>query len=252
MALPPELFDEVIFQLRHDKPTLLNCSLVVKSWVYWSQKLLHDWHLRFTPETFRTWQETASLSSIESLQYVRSLTCSQFPIDDFHEDHLKSFHRLQHITLHRVTSIRPDLTNLFPASQNTLSSLHLSLLSIHRTVIANIIDCFPNLRKLHIDRSRISYGPMNTPFPSRSPRGKLRLTGLLAADMGSLCACLCGLDLGYDELEIVNPPSRPNSFVPPIVHACGEALERLKFSPSSCKPQCYAPVPILQHYLTQP
>ena len=87
MVLPPELIYEIIFHLRHDKQALLKCSLVTNLWAYSSQKLLHDWHLRFTPETFQAWKETAPSTSIEPLQHVRSLTCSSFdPLDDFHGD----------------------------------------------------------------------------------------------------------------------------------------------------------------------
>ena len=100
MALPPELVDDILIYLRHDKRTLLNCSLAAKSWVCRSQKLLHDWHHCFTPETHRTWQETASPTGAEQLQHVRSLTCSRFNrLLPSHRGYFKSFPRLLHITL---------------------------------------------------------------------------------------------------------------------------------------------------------
>ena len=243
MPLPSELVDEIIFQLRHDKPTLLICSLVAKSWVYWSQKLLRDWHLRFTPETLRIWKETASPEGMGLLQHVRSLTCARFhPLDKFHGDHLRSLNRLQHIVLCRVSSIRSDLTNSLPASQNTLSSLHLSLVFACDNAILNLIVHFPNLKNLHIERCTIWQGFRNFRSTSRSPRGKLRLTDLTNRDMSTLSAHLSKLELGYDEIEISSTLYGPSDLtLLPIIHACGKALARLEFSPSCGKFRCYAP-----------
>ena len=242
MVLPPELIYEIIFHLRHDKQAFLECSLVAILWAYSSQKLLHDWHLRFTPETFQAWQETASSTSMEPLQHVCSLTCSGFnPLDDFHGDLLKSFHRLQHITLHLITSTRLDLANSLPASQNTLLSLLLSHVSFFDTAVMNLINHFPNLRELHIDQSRICKDRENVPSSSISPRGLLRLTDLRAGSLVSLFTCLSGLELEYDELEMVGPTSsQPRLYVPPIVYACGKALAHLKLSPHFCEPQHHA------------
>lgn len=54
---------------RYDKQTLLNYSLLAKSWGYQSQNL-HDWHLYicFTPKTYRTRWETASPASMEGFE----------------------------------------------------------------------------------------------------------------------------------------------------------------------------------------
>ena len=150
MALPPELVDEILTQLRDDKQTLLNCSLIAKSWAYPSQKLLHDWHLCFIPETYRTWQETASPTRMELLPRVRSLTYRNFDsLHPFRRDHLKSFHRLQQITLRDISlNIQSDIINYLPASQNTLSSLYLANVSIYNTALVDLINHFPNLRDL--------------------------------------------------------------------------------------------------------
>ena len=242
MVLPPELIYEIIFHLRHDKQALLKCSLVTNLWAYSSQKLLHDWHLHFTPETFQAWKETAPSTSIEPLQHVCSLTCSGFdPLDDFHGDHLKSFHRLQHITLHLITSTRPDLANSLLASQNTLSSLLLRNVFFFDTAVVNLINHFPNLRELDIDQSMIHNDRENVPSSSISPRGLLHLTDLRAGSLVSLFTCLSGLELEYDELEMVGPTSsQPCLYVPPIVYACGKALVCLKLSPHFCEPQRHA------------
>ena len=234
--------DEILLHLRSDKQTLLNCSLVAKSWVYRSQKLLHVWHLSFTPETLRAWQETASLESMELLQHARLLTCSWFrPLESFRGDHLKSLYRLQHITLHYITSARSDLTNFLPACQNTLSSLHLSAVSVYDVAIMGLINYFPNLRELHIDRSTIWKDFWTTPSSSRLPHGKLRLTDLVDQHMSTLSLHLSKLELGYDEIEVFNTHRSPQPSVPPIIYACGKALTRLEFSTPSRKFWCYAP-----------
>ena len=245
MALPPELVEEILIYLRHDKRTLLNCSLVAKSWIYTSQKLYY-WDQCFTPETYRTWQETASPTSTELLQHVRLLTCSLFTsLDDFHRDHLKLFHRLQHLTLTRIGSIRPDVIDLLSASLNTLSLLHLCYVSVYDSILAKFIDCFPNIRELHIDQATIEEDDSTSPSASRPPRGKLRLNCLRARDMAVLSSCLSKLELEYDELEVASSLNRPYLYLPPIVYGCGKTLARLELEPLESKFPCYEP-PILR------
>ena len=243
MSLPPELIDEILFHLRHDKQTLLNCSLVAKSWVYRSQKLLYEWHLRLTPETFRTWQETASPTSMESLQHVHSLTYSEFyTFDIFHGDYLKPpLHRLQHITFNDVWFVQPDPTKSLPASQTTISSLYLCRVDIFTITIVNLINFLPNLKDLHIHQCMI-FGHLTVEIPpfTKSPRGTLHLTDIGAMNMALLSSCFSDRELGYDELEIVDC-GQSDSDVLPIVYACGKALVRLKLSNPPCKPWRHAP-----------
>ena len=124
-TLPPELVDEILIHLRHDKKALCHCSLVAKSWTYSSQKLLYA-RVHITPSAYQTRQEIASPTSTELLQHVHSLTCHQFQsLHELHKDYLKSFHRLQRLTLDGVDGVDSDVVNLFPAFQNTLSSLSL-------------------------------------------------------------------------------------------------------------------------------
>ena len=102
-TLPPELVDEILIHLRHDKKALCHCSLVAKSWTYSSQKLLYA-RVHITPSAYQTRQEIASPTSTELLQHVHSLTCHQFQsLHDLHKDYLESFHRLQRLTLDDVT-----------------------------------------------------------------------------------------------------------------------------------------------------
>jgi hypothetical protein len=244
-ALPPELVNEILIYLRNDKQTLLNCSLVAKSWTYMSQKLRY-WDQRFTPETYRTWRESASPTSTELLEHVRSLTCSLFTsLDDFHCDHLKLFHHLQHLTLTRIGSIQSDVINLLSDSQNTLSLLHLCHVTIQDSMIAKFIDYFPNLRELHIDHATIEKDDLTTPSASRPARGKLRLNCLWDRDMAVLSSCLSKLELAYDELEVASSLNQPDVYLPPIVYGCGKGLACLEIEPLESKFPYYEP-PILR------
>ena len=73
-----------------------------------------------------------------------------------------------------------------------------------------------------------------------TPRGLLRLTDLRAGSLVSLFTCLFGLELEYNELEMVGPTSsQPRLYVLPIVYACGKAFARLKLSLHFCEPQCH-------------
>ena len=241
MALPPELVDEILTQLRDDKQTLLNCSLIAKSWAYPSQKLLHDWHLCFIPETYRTWQETASPTRMELLPRVRSLTYRNFDsLYPFPRDHLKSFHRLQQITLRNINlDIQSNIINYLPASQNTLSSLYLANVSIYSTALVDLINHFPNLRDLHLYQSYIHQARHTAPFFG-SPRGKLCLTALTSVAVSTLLSCLLELELGYDELEIVNFGETAHFWLSPLIPPCRKTLACLKFSPLPGESQCYA------------
>ena len=180
---------------------------------------------------------------MESPQYVRSLTYSEFyPLDIFHGDYFKPpLHRLQHITFDDVIFAQPDPTDSLPASQNTVSSLYLSRVDIFSPTIVNLINFFPNLKELHINKSMIpGHQTVGIPPFSRSPAGKLQLTSISVKNMPLLSSCCPEMELGYSEIEIVYC-TNAYPYVLPILYACGKALARLKLSPPSCKPRRHAP-----------
>ena len=234
MILPLELLDDILIHLRRDNQALQNCSLVARSWTYPSQKLLYT-RVRITPSRYQTWQEIASPTSAKLLRHVQSLMCRQFrSLHDLHDDYLKSFHLLQHLSLdHRVDL---DTTNLFPAFQNSLSSLSLSHVSLTLDAFINLLCYFPNLRRLQLFNSRFDSGHLTVPPPSTPPRGALRLFMLSQKRADIPLRALCALEPEYDELEIYRVYDSP-SHVRSIISACKKTLAHLKLGPRDCKPQ---------------
>ena len=89
------------------------------------------------------------------------------------------------------------------------------------TVLGDLINHFPNLslKDLRLDKPAIH--PTHPLF--KSPCGKLCLTVFTAAAIATLSPCLSSLEMGYDELEIVNFSEHADSgFRPSFLH-----MERL-------------------------
>ena len=236
-TLPPELVDEILIHLRHDKKALCHCSLVAKSWTYSSQKLLYA-RVHITPSAYQTRQEITSPTSTELLQHVHSLTCHQFQsLHELHKDYLKSFHHLQCLTLDDVDGVDSHVVNLFPAFQNTLSSLSLFCVSLTLDAFINLFSYFPNLRELQLGRPTFYPDHRTVPPPSTPPRGKLRLSMLSEKDAGVLLRGLRGLELEYDELEIyqVGGLATLHTGSRSIVSKCEKTLRRLTLGPYDCK-----------------
>ena len=242
MALPLELIDEILTYLQDDEITLQNCSLIAKSWVYSSQKLLCA-HVHLTPGTYRIWRENVSPASAELLQYVRTLNCRGFKtLHSSHGDYFRSLHRLERLALRVFVRIEPDITNLFLAFQTTLSSLSLSRVSITWGAFINVVDYFPNLQDLHLSQSSFVGDCRVVPPLSRPPRGKLSLITLSSDNMSILSSGFSVSELRYNELEITNVFDRiPSHAIRPIISPCGKTLTRLVLDPYDCKFQCHTP-----------
>ena len=239
MALPPELIDEILTYLRDDKPALLNCSLIAKSWVYPSQKLLYT-DVRLTPKTYRIWQENSSPTSAELLQHVRTLSWHHF-LQLSHRDYFGSLHRLERLAFRDFVRVESNITNIFSAFHTTLSSLSLSHVSLTWVAFIKVVDYFPNLRDLHLDQSLFVGDPRAVPPLSRPPQGKLHLS-LLSPDVTSMLSNgLPASELRYDELEIIDVLDYTPSRIQPIVSACGKTLTRLALNLFSCKFQYHMP-----------
>ena len=241
MTLPPELIDEILTDLRDDKPTLRNCSLIAKSWVYPSQKLLYA-HVHLTPETHRIWQENSSPTSAELLQHVRTLKCHNFhSLEPSHGDYFGSLHCLERLAFCELVPVEPNITNLFSAFQTTLLSLSLSHVFLTWAAFTTVVDYFPNLRDLHVTRFSFVGDVRSVPPLSRPPRGKLRLSSLSRENISVLSNGLSASELRYDELEIVNMGSQTPSRTRSIISACGGTLKRLVLALRGRKFQCHTP-----------
>ena len=232
MALPCELVDEIVTHLRCDERALRNCSLVARSWTYPSQKLLYA-RICITPETYKTWQEIASPTSAELFHHVLSLTFSRFQsLYALHEYHLESFHRLRHLALHNIGDIESNTVDLFPAFQNTLSSLSLHRVRLTLDTFIKLLGYFPNLKQLTLHDSAFDPERWATPLPSTPPRGKLTLSALSEEDTGALLWGLRQLEPEYDELNFLEVYG--NS-IHSIISTCNKTLKRLQLSRRVCK-----------------
>ena len=236
MILPQELVDKILVHLRNDNKALRNCSLVAKSWTYPSQKLLYT-NFVISPIKYGTWQEIASPTIAELLQHVYSLHCLWFnSLYDFHEDHLKSFHRLQELYLY-YGSFKSDAANFFPAFQNTLSSLFLINFVFTLDAFIKLVCYFPNLRVLHLRAPAFGTEHLTTPPPSSTPiRGTLSLCLFSLGSVDTLLRALLELELEYEELEVVHATGNP-SHVRSFISRCEKTLKRLKLGPKDCKLQ---------------
>ena len=237
MILPQELVDEILVHLQHDIQALENCSLVAKSWTYPSQKLLYT-YVFICPFKYETWQEIASPATAKLLQHVHSLHCFRFnSLHDFHEDYLKSFHRLQKLDLDEVDHFELDAVNLFPAFENSLSSLLIYHLSFNLDAFIKLLCYFPNLRYLQLFDLTFDTEHLTTPPPSSTPlRGTLSLHAFSLENTDILLRVLCQLELEYDKLEIdgVLVDHSP-SHVRSIISTCGKTLTHLKLGPHDGK-----------------
>ena len=234
MILPQELVEEILVHLRHDNKALRNCSLVAKSWTYPSRKLLYT-RISITPSAYRTWQEIASPTTAELLQHVHSLRCLWFnSLYDLHEDYLKSFRRLRKLDLNEVY-YESDATNLFPAFQNTLSSLSLSRISFNLDVFIKLLGYFPNLRELYLYYLTLYTKHLTTPPPTSTPlHGTLSLDSLSPKSTNILLRALCELEPEYDELVFFDFYGNP-SHVRSLFSTCEKTLTRLNIGPDDCK-----------------
>ena len=233
MTLPSELADEILIYLQHDKQALRNCSLVEKSWTYPSQKRLFV-SINLTPEIHKTWLETAPPTHPEVMQHVRTLTCLRFRFFGLlHGDYFRSLHRLQHLTLRDISRIESYTPHLFLAFKNTLSSLTLYCVTLTWGAFVRLVDYFPNLRALDFSESTFQPDSPPTPQFSRPPRGKLRLSTLSMSAFGTLCQGIAGLELEYDQLEIIR--IFDSSHVQHIFSACKKTLTHLKLDLHNCE-----------------
>ena len=229
MIFPPELVDEILAHLRHNRKTLRHCSLVAKSWAYSCQKLLYT-RIYITPLAYDIWRGIASPTSAELYRHVRSLTIRQtWALPDSYEDYLKSFYRLQHLTLVEVIDINLDIVNLFLPFQNTLSSLSLCYVSLTSDAFIKLLGYFPNLRVFRLTAPTFYSNPRTVPPPPTPLRGTLRLSDSFGKKGDTLLRQLCDLKLEYDELDL----HRVSSCTPRIhslVSACEKTLTRLTLS----------------------
>ncbi|KAF9645588.1 hypothetical protein BDM02DRAFT_3119996 [Thelephora ganbajun] len=205
MHLPEELLDEIFGHLPpDDRRSLQNCSLVSKSWLQPSRRLLFA-RIIIESTTYQSWLDKISPTNTGLLCHVRSLTYFIGGDDcgvSLLRDYLPSFFQLQQLSF-CFTNIEPTIyehLEWFSAFQHTLSRLYFAHVLITWSAFVALIGYFPNLRDLNIFRSSFQVDDLPVPPPPHALRGKLSIT---FRDMiGFPVDRLVGLKLEYEELEM--------------------------------------------------
>ena len=178
-SLPVELLKEILsYLVPNDKKSLPNCSLVAKPWSCHSQELLYESFHPLPGELGRCLDQI-SKGTDKPLRHVHHLTCETegipeaFPpilVSDILEPHSHSFERLTRITLLDCR--------------------------VSRNAIVSLINWFPNLEYLNLERPRCldSNDHEQTPLSSRRPLKRL----WISEGREEFLRVLCGLP----ELEI--------------------------------------------------
>ena len=229
--LPQELLDEIFSHLPpHDKETLSNCSLVSKSWVEPSRRLLFA-DIRLRLDTYQSQLDRISSTNTISLRHVRSLTyfvrvysifvpdCCVFALGDY----LPSFCKLQTLGLHglRIESSIPKHLELFSAFQHSLSSLSFTAVSTTWSSFVALAGHFPNLRDLKIASTSFQTGDLPIPNIVHAGRGRLGVGPLHEWDLRLLCNRFAELKPEYNQLELIRVYNCP------LVAAVERSLEYL-------------------------
>ncbi|KAF9645589.1 hypothetical protein BDM02DRAFT_3120001 [Thelephora ganbajun] len=238
MHLPEELLDEIFSHLPpDDKRSLRNCSLVSKSWLQPSQRLLFA-HVVIESITYQLWLDNISPTNTGLLRHVRSLAYydrgyggigSRYGIYAL-RDYLPSFFQLQRLVLYDVR-IEPTIHEhfeWFSAFRHTLSSLSLRQSSITWSAFIALVGYFPNLRDLHIFRMWFRKDDRPVPCLPHALRGRLSVS--FGTVMGFPFDRLVGLKLEYEELEM------DEMYEARLVAAVERTLKHLKIDPLDCTP----------------
>ena len=207
-----ELLDEILRHLPSDEGrSLKSCSLVSKSWLEPSRRLLFA-QIRIREDNYKPWLEKIPPTNTRLLFHVRSLTYflrgSETPgshsVYAF-RDYFPSFRQLQTLTfchLHIETTIGEHL-HLFSAFQHTLSSLSLGVVSITWSSLVALVGYFPNLRNLSLLATSFQADDKPITHITRPVRGKLFVDLITRAAVSFPHNRFAELRPEYEELEIL-------------------------------------------------
>jgi len=183
MDLPQELIDEIIDHIpQHDWKSLLNCSLLAKSWVYPSRRRIFRAVDVFEARRLKLWLAKIPPTKLEILQHVRSLYYKiPQPPDSFHpssnplHDYLPSLCQLERLTLFSGFLPSPTQIEGYTAFQHTISYLSLQCCTATTNGLVTLVNYFPNLT--HLDLFDLGHLVDVQPIPPFSrPLEKLSVT----------------------------------------------------------------------------
>ncbi|KAF9645699.1 hypothetical protein BDM02DRAFT_3189483 [Thelephora ganbajun] len=231
MHLPEELLDEIFGYLpSSNKQSSHNCSLVSKSWLQPSRRLLFA-DVIIGPSTYQSWLDNISPTNTGLLCHVRSLTYYHVGGDEASDsrcgvyalrDYLPSFFQLQQLSF-CFTNIEPTIyehLEWFSAFQHTLSSLSLTKVSVTWSAFVALVGYFPNLRDLAISETWFLVDDRPVPPLPCALRGRLSITSRKVMEFP--IDRLVGLKLEYEELGMYGKCETR------LVTAMGRTLKRLK------------------------
>ncbi|KAF9645595.1 hypothetical protein BDM02DRAFT_493178 [Thelephora ganbajun] len=256
MYLPEELVDKILGHLPpDDRWSLENYSLVSKSWLQPSRRLLFA-RIIIESTTYQSWLDNISPTNTGLLRHVRSLTYYHIGGDEATgsrcgvyalRDYLPSFFQLQQLTLY-IMNIEPTICEhleWFSAFQHTLSSLSLSLVSITWSAFVALVGYFPNLRDLYIYEPSFQVDDRPVPPLPHPLRGRLVVISGRVTEFP--IDRFVGLKLEYEELVMYG------RYETSLVDAVGGTLKRLKIDRLYPEPtQRAVPDPHLIYHLHKP
>ena len=249
MHLPEESLDEIFSHLPlNNGRSLRSCSLVSKSWLEPSRRLLFA-HVFTDLGKYHLWLDNISPSNTALLRHVRSFEYSHsytppvvrleesllrqracdpcFALNTF-RDYLPAFLQLQSLTLYNAV-IEPTVSDhleLFANFQHSLSSLSFGRVSITWSSFVAILGYFPHLSNLTI--SEPSFQMDNRPVPQlpRVLHGRLlvSLVGRRVEGERPFFDRFPGLKQEYEELEFLT------WYQPSLVAPVEASLKSLKIT----------------------
>ncbi|KAF9781572.1 hypothetical protein BJ322DRAFT_1076994 [Thelephora terrestris] len=213
--LPEELLDEIFSHLRpDDRQSLRSCSLVSKSWLEPSRRLIFS-SILIHFHTYQSWLSTISPTNTGVLRHVRSLEYfhhHQKPSDPRRgvyslRDYLPSFSHLHTLTFRNfdVEETIPDHLEIFSAFQHTLSSLSLVHVSITWSTFVALLGYFPRLRHLEVRRVLFRVDDRPAPQMNHALRGRMVIDQLDNEGLKPFIDWFSGLRAEYEELVMLGP-----------------------------------------------
>ena len=239
MNLPQELLDEIFSHLsdRARPSTLRSCSLVSKSWLTPSRRLLFS-RISIDVNKYQPWLEQIPPTNTALLRHARTLTyfIQGYEINDlrYHvcllRDYLPSFCQLQTLNLCNldIEPTIPDDLHLFSAFQHTLSSLSFSWVTIAWSSFVALVGNFPQLRKLEIIGTSFREDERPVPEVSHVLCGKLFVDLFTKRSMGLPSHRFAELKPEYEELEILG------TYEHNLIAAVEKTLKSLKINLHDC------------------
>jgi hypothetical protein len=185
--LPQELLDEIISHLPpDDKQSFRNCSLVAKSWIHPSRRLLFNIIGTLREATLWSRINDVSLKNAELLHHVHTLSVvidislhqrSPGAPAVFLNDESPAFPRLKHLVLYSGSSSSIVQFGVSLASRRTLESISLCCCPLTSCTLVTLINHFPKLA--HLKLYSVFHDVDNEPIPPLSrPLRKLSIDGL--------------------------------------------------------------------------